>query len=211
MKKNYIILTDHTIINPSITAADLRREWESIQDQGADLTDLLSRCVRKIARDLNIDPAEVQKEYDDYVGDVWIDLYNRFSNLTDLTDQLQDRADRGITTVTLTTPICKSAKAVLMRDVRERNKRWNTDSINEMLDSGYEGSLPAEDVFDDFFFTSLSVDSIIEECPELQQKIRRMIRDDYTAPEIARETGVSEDTVYREKKKFRRAAQDLLC
>ena len=98
-----------------------------------------------------------------------------------------------------------------MRDVRERNKRWNTDSINEMLDSGYEGSLPAEDVFDDFFFTSLSVDSIIEECPELQQKIRRMIRDDYTAPEIARETGVSEDTVYREKKKFRRAAQDLLC
>ena len=113
-------------------------------------------------------------------------------------------------TITLATPVYKSARAVLMRDVRERDKQWDTDSIDEMLDADFTGSLPAEDVFDDFFFTSLSIDAIIEECPELRQKIRRMITDGYTAPEIARETGVSEDTVYREKKKFRRAAQDLL-
>lgn len=210
MKKNYIVLTNHTIIIPAITAADLRDEWESIQDKGTDLTDLLGRCIRKVAKQLGIDPAEVQKEYDDYIGDVWIDLYGRFSDLTKLTDQLQDRAAKGKTSVTLATPICKSAKAVLMRDIRERGNQWDADSLDQMLESGYSGSLPAEDVFDDFFFTSLSVDAIIEECPELRQKIRRMIMDGYTAPEIARETGVSEDTVYREKKKFRRAAQDLL-
>lgn len=210
MKNLAIILKNHTIITPAITAADLRKEWESLQDTGTELTDLLGRCVTKVSKHLGIDPAEVQKELDDCVNDVWIDLYERFSDLTKLTNQLQDRVTRGKDSVTLATPICKSAKAVLMRDVRERDKLWDTDSIDEMLDAGFIVSLPSEDVFDDFFFTSLSVDAIIEECPELRQKIRRMIRNGYSAPEIARETGVSQDTVHREKKKFRQAARDLL-
>lgn len=210
MKKLYIVnLKKHVIADPAITAADLRDEWESLQDMGTDLTDLLGRCITKVSKHLGIDPAEVQKELDDCVNDVWIDLYERFSDLTKLTKQLQDRVTRGKDSVTLATPICKSAKAVLMRDIRERDKLWDTDSIDEMLDAGFTGTLPAEDVFDDFFFTSLSVDAIIEECPELRQKIWRMIRDGYPAPEIAKETGVSQDTVHREKKKFRQAARDL--
>ena len=205
-----IILKKHVIIDPAITAVDLRNEWESIQDKGTDLTDLLGRCIRKVAKELGIDPKDVQKDWKEYDGDVWIDLYGRFANLTKLTNQLRDRANRGKATITLASPICQSAKAVLMRDIRERDKRWGTDSIDEMLESGYAGSLPMNDVFDDFYHTRLSMDALLDDCPDLQQDIWGMIQDEYSAREISEKTGVSEDTVYREKKKFRRAAQDLL-
>lgn len=210
MKKNYITLQNHAISNPFAAAVALSKEWDSIQDKGDDLTDLLERCVRKAAKTLGIDPREVHKEYGDYVSDVWIDLYNRFSNLSNLADKLEERAARGKDTVSLTTVICQSANAVLTRDYRERKKRSKFDSIDEMMESGYEGAAFAEDVFDDSFFTGLSVGAILDGCSDIQRKVVEMTRDGYTAREIAEETGLSEDGVYRVKKKFRNLARDLL-
>ena len=209
MKKNYITLQNHAIVNPFATASALRNEWDSIQDKGDDLTGLLERCVRKVAKTLGIDPKEVYKEYGDYVGEVWIDLYGRFSNLGDLADKLGARAARGKNTVTLTTVICQSANAVLTRDYRERKKRSKFDSIDELMESGFEGAAFAEDIFDDAFFTGLSIDALLNERPERQGEIWGMILDEYRAKEISERTGISEDTVYREKKKFQKAARNL--
>ena len=141
---------------------------------------------------------------------MWIDLYGRFSNLGDLADKLGERAARGKNTVTLTTVICQSANAVLTRDYRERKKRSKFDSIDELMESGFEDAAFAEDIFDDAFFTGLSVGAILDGCSDLQRKVVEMTRDGYTAREIAEETGLSEDGVYRVKKKFRNFARDLL-
>ena len=210
MKKNFITLKDHAIIDPTATAAALRAEWDSIQDKGEDLTGLLERCARLVARRLGIDPEELLKEFGDYVSDVWIDLYDRFSNLGALADKLSERVARGNGSVSLTTIICQSANAVLTRDFRERKKRVRFDSIDEMFDSGFDSSAFAVDVFDDSFFTSLSVSVILDGCSDLQRKVVEMTRDGYTAREIAEETGLSEDAVYRIKKKIRNFARDLL-